>query len=192
MFKGHCFPKAIILQAVYFKLRFSLSYRDVEELLSIRGIKVDHATIQRWVFKFTPLVEQQFRKQKKSVGKRWRLDETYIKVKGEWRFLIKAIESNVKPELINIDKSGANTAAIKLYNRRNYSNIKIRQCKYLNNIVEQDHRMIKWRIMLGLGFKEFESAKRTIAGIEVIRMIKKNQLLNPKNSTYKSFISLAS
>jgi len=76
MFKGHCFPKAIILQAVYFKLRFSLSYRDLEELLSIKGVKVDHATIQRWVFKFTPLVEQQFRKRKKLVGKRWRLDET--------------------------------------------------------------------------------------------------------------------
>ena len=64
MFKGHCFPKSIILQAVYFKLRFSLSYRDVEELLSIRGVKVDHATIQRWVFKFTPFIEQQFRKRK--------------------------------------------------------------------------------------------------------------------------------
>ncbi len=93
------------------------------------------------------------------------------------RFLIKAIESNSKPELINIDKSGANTAAIKLYNRRNYSNIKIRQCKYLNNIVEQDHRMRKWRIMLGLGFKEFESAKRTISGIEVIRMKYNNQFM---------------
>jgi putative transposase len=68
MFKGHCFPKAIILQAVYFKLRFSLSYRDIE-LLSIRGIKVDHANIQRWVFKFTPLVEQQFKKRKRSVNK---------------------------------------------------------------------------------------------------------------------------
>ena len=77
------------------------------------------------------------------------------------RFLIKAIASNGKPELINIDKSSANTAAIKLYNRRNYSNIKIRQYKYLNNTVEQDHRMIKWRIILDLGFKEFESAKRT-------------------------------
>ena len=219
MFKGHCFPKSIILQAVYFKLRFSLSYRDVEELLSIRGVKVDHVTIQRWVFKFTPLVEQQFRKRKKSVGKRWRIDETYIKVKGQWKylyravdkqgntidflltkrrqrisahkFLIKAITNNGKPELINIDKSGANTSAIKLYNRRNYSNIKIRQCKYLNNIVEQDHRMIKWRIVQGLGFKDFESAKRTIAGVEIIRMIKKNQLLDPKNSTYKSFTSLA-
>ena len=83
MFKGHCFTKSIILQAVYFKLRFSLSYRDVEELLSIRGIKVDHATIQRWVFKFIPLVEQQFSRRKKLIGKRWTLDETYVKVKSE-------------------------------------------------------------------------------------------------------------
>jgi len=107
------------------------------------------------------------------------------------KFLIKAITNNGRPELINIDKSGANSSAIKLYNRRNYSRIKIRQCKYLNNIVEQDHRMIKWRIVQGLGFKEFESAKRTITGIELVRMLKKNQLLNPKSSTYKSFISLA-
>ena len=85
MFKVHCFPKAIILQAVYFKLRFSLSYRDVEELLSIRGIKVDHATIQRWVFKFTLFLDQQLRKRKK-------LDETYIKVKGEWRYLYRAVD----------------------------------------------------------------------------------------------------
>ena len=58
MFKGHCFPKVVILQAVYFKLRFGLSYRDIEELLSFRGVKVDHATIQRWVFKFTRLVSR--------------------------------------------------------------------------------------------------------------------------------------
>ena len=218
MFKGHCFHKVVILQAVYYKLRFGLSYRDVEELLSIRGVKVDHATIQRWVFKFTPLVEQQFRKRKKSVGKRWRMDETYIKVKGQWKylyravdkqgntvdflltkrrqrisahkFLIKAIENNGKPELINIDKSGANKSAIKLYNRRNYSRIVIRQCKYLNNIVEQDHRMIKWRIMQGLGFKEFESAKRTLSGIEVVHMLRKNQIVNPRITMFKSFCSL--
>ena len=76
MFKGHCFPKSIILQAVYFKLRFSISFRDAEELLSIIGVKVDHANIQRWVFKFTTLIEQQFRKRKKSVGKRFKMDET--------------------------------------------------------------------------------------------------------------------
>ena len=62
MFKHHCFPKSIIIQAVYFKLRFSLSYRDVEELMEIRGVKLDHATIQRWVFKFTPMLDKEFRK----------------------------------------------------------------------------------------------------------------------------------
>jgi putative transposase len=82
MFKGHCFPKEIILQAVYFKLRFSLSYRDVEELLPIRGVTVDHATVQRWVYKFTPLIEVAFGKRKKIVTGSWRMDETYIKVKG--------------------------------------------------------------------------------------------------------------
>jgi len=219
MFKGHCFPKAINLQAVYFKLRFSLSYRDVEELLSIRGVKVDHATIQRWVFKFTPLIEEQFRNRKKPVGNKWRMDETYIKVKGQWKylyravdsfgntidflltrrrqrmsaqsFLIEAIENNGRPELINIDKSGSNKSAIRVYNRRSFSRIKIRQCKYLNNIVEQDHRFIKWRINQCLGFKEFESARRTIAGIELIHMIKKNQLNNQEKSIFKSFHSLA-
>ena len=219
MFKGHCFPKAVILQAVYLKLRFSLSYRDVEELLSIRGVKVDHATIQRWVFKFTPLIDRNFRKRMRTVGSRWRMDETYIKVKGHWMylyravdkagntvdflltkrrnkraahlFLIKAIKQHGAPGMINIDKSGANKQAIKVYNKRNFKRIEFRQCKYLNNIVEQDHRFVKWRIRNMLGFKSSESAQRTLAGIEVIRMIKKDQLKSPKSSTIKSFYSLA-
>ena len=78
--KGHCFPKSIILQAVYFKLRFSLSYRDIEELMSIRGVKVDHATIQRWVFKFSKEIEQNMNTRKRRVMNSWRLDETYIKI----------------------------------------------------------------------------------------------------------------
>jgi len=185
----------------------------------IRGVKVDHATIQRWVFKFSPLIEMIFRKRKRPVGNSWKMDETYIKVKGEWmylyravdkqgntidflltkrrntfashRFLIQAIESNGIPVLINIDKSGANKQAISVYNKRNYSKIKIRQCKYLNNPIEQDHRFIKWRIQNMLGFKNFESAERTLSRIEVVRMIKKNQLAIPMTSTYHSFCSLA-
>src|SRR6478609_8287051 len=186
MFKGHCFPKEVILQAVYFKLRFRLTYRDVEELLSIRGVTVDHATIQRWVYKFTPLLEQTFRTRKKLVGNSWRMDETYIRVKGEWMylyravdkggntvdfmltkrrnkraahlFLLKAIHYNDKPLIINIDKSRANRQAIKAYNKRTCSKIKIRQCKYLNNRVEADHRSIKWRVQNMPSFKSFKSA----------------------------------
>ena len=77
--KGHFYPKAIILQAVYFKLRFILSYRDIQEIMKIRGIAVDHATIQCWVFKFKPLIESRMKKRKKRVGARQRMVETYIK-----------------------------------------------------------------------------------------------------------------
>jgi putative transposase len=85
--KGHCFPKSIIIQAVYLKLRFTLSYRDVEEIMRIRGVEVDHATIQRWVYKFMPEIEIQMRKRKRVVGKRWRMDETYS-VPGSLRYYI--------------------------------------------------------------------------------------------------------
>ena len=216
MFKGHCFPKEIILQAVYSKLRFSLSYRDIEELLSIRGVAVDHATVQRWVYKFTPLIKEAFTKRKKSLTDSWRMDETYIKVKGEWmflyravdkagntvdflltkrrnklaahKFLLKAISNNGCPKVINIDKSGANREAIRTYNKRRLKRIRIRQCKYLNNRVQGDHRFIKWRTAGMLGFESFESASLT--GIEIVRMIKKEQVNFPIDTYFKTFCSL--
>ncbi len=221
MFKRHRYPKAIILQAVYFKLRFTLSYRDVSEILRIRGVKVDHSTIQRWVYKFSPLVEANMHKRKKKVCDSWRMDETYIKVGGKDRylyravdkygstidflltkrrmkgsaqkFLNKAIGNNGKPRIINIDKSGANTSGIRVVNKRSLSvkKIKIRRVKYLNNIVEQDHRTIKRRISITTGFKEFESAQRTLAGIEVINIIRKDQIKDSKSSWFATFKSLA-
>ena len=219
MFKHHRYPKTIILQAVYFKLRFTLSYRDVEELLSIRGVKVDHSTIQRWIYKFTPMIEANMHRRKRQVFTSWRMDETYIKVSGKDRylyravdkygdtidflltkrrmkgsaqkFLNKAISNNSKPHVINIDKSGANKEGIKTFNKRNIKNVKWRQCKYLNNIVEQDHRNVKRRIAISTGFKDFESAQRTLAGIEVVNIIRKNQIIDSKSTTYKTFKSLA-
>ncbi|MDA7803562.1 IS6 family transposase [Crocinitomix sp.] len=221
MFKHHRFPKSIILQAVYFKLRFTLSYRDVEELLQIRGVEVDHSTIQRWVFKFSPEVEKNMNKRKRQVGSSWRMDETYIKVGGKDRylyravdkfgntvdflltkrrmkgsaqkFLNKAIGNNSKPRVINIDKSGANKSGIRSINREllTVKKIKIRQCKYLNNIVEQDHRNIKRRISIDTGFKEFESAQRTLTGIEVVNIIRKGQIADSRKTTFKTFCSLA-
>jgi len=104
--------------------------------------------------------------------------------------LNKAIGSNGKPSLINIDKSGANTAGIKQYNIDENKRIKIRQCKYLNNIVEQDHRFIKRRIRPMLGFKSFPSAHATLAGIELWRMLKKSQ--NKSSLTaWQQFYALA-
>ncbi|CAN2536137.1 hypothetical+protein [Methylocapsa aurea] len=129
--------------------------------------------LNRWVVKYAPLLEKQFRARKRAIGSSWRLDETYVKVKGRWkylyravdkagatvdflltakrdrkaalRFLRKAIGQHGKPEKITIDKSGANTAAIESYNAEHEADIEIRRIKYLNNIVEQDHRAVKSR-----------------------------------------------
>jgi len=220
MFERHRYQRVIILQAVYFKLRFTLSYRDVEELMSIRGIKVDHSTIQRWVFKFSKEVEKNMHKRKKQVCDSWRMDETYIKVKGRdmylyravdrygntvdflltrrrqkisaQKFFNKAIGNNGKPRIVNIDKSGSNSSAILTVNKRSLSSkkIKIRKVNYLNNIIEQDHRRIKRRIKIMTGFKDFESVQRTHSGIEVVSIIKKDQIINPCSTSFKTFCSL--
>ncbi len=154
-----------MLQSIRWYLAYSLSYRDIEEIMKERWFDVDHSTIQRWVVHYASKLEELFHKKTKRPGDRWRLDETYIKVKGQWkyfyravdkqgdtvdflltakrdkkaalRFLTKAVDRNGKPGLINIDKSDANTAAIKDYTNDHRKRIKIRQCKYLNNIVEQ-------------------------------------------------------
>ncbi len=107
------------------------------------------------------------------------------------KFLNKAIGNNDKPRLINIDKSGVNTAGIRTWNNRSFTirKVKIRRVKYLNNIVEQDHRSIR-RLKISAGFKEFESAQRTLAGI--VNIIRKDQILNPKSTIFKTFCSLAS
>ena len=221
MFKRHRYPRVVILHAVYLKLRFTLSYRDVEELLSMRGVQVDHSTVQRWVFKFSPEIEKNMHKRKRQVCLSWRMDETYIKVGGKYRylyravdkfgntvdflltkrrmlgsaqlFLRKAIRNNGKPRVVNIDKSGANKSGIRTINRDllTVRKIRIRQCKYLNNIVEQDHRNIKRRISIDTGFKEFESVKRTLAGIEVVNIIRKGQIADSRKTTFKTFCSLA-
>ena len=83
-FKGAHFPKDIILMGVRWYVAYPLSYRHVEELLEERGVPVDHATIQRWVVKYSPLLEEAFHRRKRSVWVSWRMDETYIKVKGQW------------------------------------------------------------------------------------------------------------
>jgi len=221
-FKGRHFQRDMILQSVRWYLAYSLSYRDIEELMQERGFSVDHSTINRWVLHFSPQLEVAFRGKKKRVGNRWRMDESYIKVKGQWkyyyravdkhgntidflltatrdkqaalRFLRKAINENGKPSLVNIDQSGANHAGLQQFNRDYKKRIKIRRCKYLNNIIEQDHRRIKRNTRPMLGFKNFYAAQRTLAGIEVMAMIKKGQMQAPsgdEKSPAEMFYGLA-
>jgi len=204
-FKGAHFPKDIILMGVRWYVAYPLSCRHVEELLEERGVPIDHATIQRWVVKYSPQLEEAFHRRKRPVWVSWRMDETYMKVKGQWdylyravdktgqtidflltehrdeqaakRFLTKAIRRHGVPEKITIDGSAANEAAIKSYNEEHGTAIAIRQIKYLNNIVEQDHRGVKRITRPMLGCKAFDAAQGTLAGIELMHMIKKRQLV---------------
>ncbi|HEX4430217.1 MAG TPA: IS6 family transposase, partial [Frankiaceae bacterium] len=139
-FKGSHFERDVILWAVRWYVAYPVSYRQLEEMMKEHGVEVDHATLNRWVLKYVPLLEQEFQVRKEAVGTSWRMDETYVKVRGNWkylyravdkagatvdflltakrdrraalRFLRKAINQNGTPRKITIDKSGANTAAL--------------------------------------------------------------------------------
>lgn len=209
-FKRRHFQQDMILQSIRWYLAYSLSYRDIEELMQERGFSVDHSTINRCVLHYSPQLETAFRQKKKRVGTRWRMDETYIKVKGQWkyyyraiekqgntigflltatrdkqaalRFLKQAIKKNGKPSLVNIDQSGTNKAGLNQVNRDNCTRIKIRQCKYLNNIIEQDHRRIKRLTRPMLDFKNFHAAQQMLEGMEVMAMVKKRHMKTPKRN----------
>ena len=221
-FKGFCSTPSVIFLFVYMKCRFSLSYRELEEMMIMRGVSVDHSTLQRWVKRFTRLIDKRVRARKKPVNGSWRMDETYIKLNGNWVYLYRAVdkEGNTidfllrakrdavaakaffkkafkqhgRPDKVTVDKSGSNKAALDACNNNVDENtkIKIRQIKYLNNIVEQDHRFIKKRTRPMLGFKNFHSASVTITGIENVRMIQKGQIqgCDSANSAFQNFSAL--
>jgi putative transposase len=200
------FPLDVILLCVRWYSAYPLSLRHVEEMMAERGISVDHSTVHRWAIKLLPVLEKAFQRSKRRVGRSWRMDETYIKVKGEWtylyravdkagktvdfllrahrekaaarRFFEQAIERTGTPEKVTIDKSGSNVAALEAINTGRAKRIVVRQVKYLNTIVEQDHRAIKRRTRPMLGFKNFRCARILLSGIELMHMIRKGQMKN--------------
>ena len=223
-FKGAHFPKSVILQAVFFYVRYAVSYRDLEEILAERGVTVDHATLNRWVVKYSPMIAARMQARKRPTATSWRVDETYIKVKGRWNYLYRAVDrtgqtldfmlserrnlaaarrffkqaisANGTPERVVIDKSGANLAGLQAINvilkcTGSGRIIEIRQVKYLNNILEQDHRFIKRITRPMMGFKAFHSAAATIAGIETAHMIRKGQVSSNKPHAFQIFAALA-
>jgi transposase-like protein len=211
-FKGMRFPIDVILVCIRWYAAYPLSYRHIEEMMGERGVSVDHSTINRWAIRFLPLIEKLSRKHKHQVGTSWRMDETYIKVNGNWKYLYRAVDKEGKtvdflltskrdiaaarrffekamgengtPTKIAMDKSGANKAAIDEINGSTAAPIAVRQVKYLNNIVEQDHRAIKRVTRPMLGFKSFRAASNVLAGIELMHMIRKGQFAI--NSTVSS------
>ena len=203
--KGMRFPIDVILVCIRWYAAYPLSYRHLEEMMQERGVFVDHSSINRWAIRFLPLLEKVFRKHKRPVGCSWRMDGTYIKVKGAWKYLYravdkqgktvdfllkvkrdkaaalrffdKAMQANGVPAKVTMDKSGANKAAMDEINDRGETPVIVRQVKYLNNIVKQDHRAIKRVTRPMLNFKSFRAARKVLAGIELMQMIRKGQLL---------------
>ena len=222
-FKGMRFPAEIILMCVRWYAAYPLSYRHLEEMMEERGVFLDHSTINRWAIRFLPMLEKVFRRQyKRPVGLSWRMDETYVKVNGVWKYLYRAVDKEGKtvdflltakrnkaaakrffekamnanglPEKVTMDKSGANKAAMDEINASLPSPALVRQIKYLNNIVEQDHRAVKRVSKPMLGFKSFNAAKCVLAGIELMHMIRKGQLMMKgceKMSFAEQFYALA-
>jgi putative transposase len=216
------YPLEVMLVCVRWYAAYPLSFRQIEELMAERGVGVDHSTLHRWSIKILPVLAAAFRLRKRAVGTSWRMDETYVKVSGQWKYLYRAVDRDGDtidfllrakrdhaaarafferaidlhgmPEKITIDKSGSNTAAIVSIQADSDLCIEMRQSKYLNNIVEQDHRAVKRITRPMLGFKSFRCARVLIAGIEAMHMIRKGQLgviKDQASSAANQFYSLA-
>lgn len=207
-FKWRHFQADIILLCVHWYLRYSLSYRDLEEIMLERGLHIDHTTIYRWVQHYAPELEKRSRPHLKATTDSWRVDETYVKVKKVWMYLYRAVDTQgntlefllsetrdaqavkrffqktlgtsqaVFPRVITVDKNAAYPKAFRELKAEGIMPVscKLRQSKYLNNLVEQDHRFIKRLVKPGMGFFSFDTAWRTLQGYKVIHMIRKGQM----------------
>jgi IS6 family transposase len=207
-FKGRHYSGEVILLAVRWYLRYPLAYEHVAEMLSERGLEVDASCIWRWVQAYAPEINRRCRPHLKPTNKSYRIDETYLKVKGKDRYLYRAVDStgqtidflltakrdaaaakrfllraieasgSAQPRVINVDKNPAYPAAVDALKVEGAlpRRVRLRQCKYLNNIIEQDHRTVKKRAWLAKGYGTFQSAWRTLQGIEAVHMIRKGRV----------------
>ncbi|KEK22107.1 IS6 family transposase [Bacillus gaemokensis] len=197
-FKWKHYQPDVILLTVRWYLRYNLSFRDLVEMMAERGLSISHTTIMRCVHQYGPELNERIRKHLKQTNDSWRVDETYVKVKSQWMYLYRAVNSEgntidfhlsktrdlkaakrffkkalrsfhvSKPRVITVDKNPAYPVAIQT--------LKEEKRKYLNNILEQDRRFIKKRVRSMLGLKSFRTATLILRGIEAMHMIKKGQL----------------
>jgi putative transposase len=186
---------------------YPLSLRNLEEMMAEHGVLADHATVHRWPQKMLPVLAAVFHLRMLPVGASWRVDETYVLLGGQWKYLYRAVDKlgqtvdflltakrgvsaarrfveqaidrHDVPEPITIDKNGANTAAVRGSVAYSAMAVELRHSKYLNDVGEQGHRAVKRRTRPMMGFKSFRSATMLIAGIETMQMIRKGQLSCP-------------
>ena len=207
-FKWRHFESQIILLAVRWYCRYQLSYRDLEEMINERGLSVDHTTIFRWVQRYAPEINKRMRPHLKMTGTSYRVDETYIKVGTEWKYLYRAVDKDGQtiefmlsakrdvlaakrffkklmradhrrlPLSISVDENAAYPEAFSAAQDEKVlpQDCKLRRVKYLNNVLEQDHRFIKKKARASQCFRSFYTAERTIEGIEAVNMIRKGQI----------------
>ena len=205
LFEGRHFDREIIVLCVRWYLRFKLSLRDLVEMMSERSLPVAHTTIVRWVHHYAPEFERRWNRFARSTGSSWRVDETYVKIRGQWVYLYRAVDREGKtvdlrlstrrdvvaakaffrkaikhqgsPRTITLDGYAASHRAVREMKADGQlpAETRLRSSKYLNNLIEQDHRGVKLRIAPMLGFKRLATAAITIVGIELLRRIHKRQ-----------------
>jgi len=199
-FAGFRFPPDVIVLAVRWYLRFGLSSRDVEELLAERGVEVDHVTIYRWVLRFTPLLADAARPCRHALGDRWQVDETYVKVAGQWRYVYRAIDQFGQIIDVFVSRRRDTNAAHRFFERA-IGTTKItpaevitdqapvypavldellpaawhRTEQYANNRVECDHGRLKARLRPMRGLKQDHSARVIIAGHAFVQNVRRGQ-----------------
>lgn len=209
MFKQRHFDDAIILLCVRWYISYKLSYRDLTEMMLERGLEMVPSTIYRWVQCYVPEFEKRWNRFSRSVGTSWRVDETYVNIKGKWHYLYRAVDKQGRtidfylsrtrgitaaqaffrkalathsrhgPLKVTLDGHQPSHRALRLLRREHatWRRVKVRSCKYLNNIIEQDHRAIKVKCRAMKSFQSFQTAKTTIAGIELAHRIRKRQFV---------------
>jgi IS6 family transposase len=207
-FKWKHFCGEIILWLVRWYCRYALSYNDLKEIAIERGLSVERSTICRWVNEYSPELEKRVRPYLKMSNPSTRIDETYIKIKGVWHYLYRAVDKDGQtldwmlsakrnkkaakkffkkmlgnhhvstPSIINVDKNPAFPPAHNDLITAGHlpKSTKLRRVKYLNNIIENDHKFVKRKSRYRQWYQSFDTASATISGIETMRMIQKGQM----------------
>src|SRR5213594_1659228 len=181
IFRGRHFEPEIIATCVCWYLRFSLSLRNLEEMMAERRLLVDHTTIWRWCQRYGPMIYHRLRGKLRYTTTTWHVDETYVRVAGRWVYLFRAVDSHGDTVDFYLSETRDREAA-KTFFQKALSNP--------DNRVESEHRPVKRRLRVMQGPRTMPTAQRVIQGIEAVHMLRKAQLLGSKKTNLET-ISIA-